>query len=52
MSVVNYLVQYEGIAQERLGVAAFGEYHPRFPNDTPAHRAANRRIEISILRYE
>jgi chemotaxis protein MotB len=52
MSVVNYLVQYEGIAPERLGVAAFGEYHPRFPNDTPQHRAANRCIEISVLRYE
>jgi chemotaxis protein MotB len=52
MSVVNYLVQFEGIAPERLGVAAFGEYHPRFENDTPQHRAANRRIEISVLRYE
>jgi len=52
MSVVDYLIKFEGIAPERLGVAAFGEYHPRFPNDTPAHRAANRRIEISILRYE
>jgi len=52
MSVVNYLVQYEGMAPERLGVAAFGEYHPRLPNDTPEHRAGNRRIEISILRYE
>ena len=39
-------------SRERLGVAAFGEYHPRVLNDTPAHRAANRRIEISILRYE
>ena len=52
MAVVNYLVQFEGIAPERLGVAAFGEYHPRFPNDSPRHRMANRRIEISILRYE
>lgn len=52
MSVVDYLVRYEGIPPERLGVAAFGEYHPRVPNDTPEHRAANRRIEISILRYE
>src|SRR5438132_822868 len=41
MSVVNYLVQFEGMAPERLGVAAFGEYHPRMPNDTPEHRAAN-----------
>ena len=52
MSVVNYLIQYEGMPPERLGVAAFGEYHPRVLNDTPEHRAANRRIEISILRYE
>src|SRR5258706_1899623 len=50
MSVVNYLIQFEGIAPERLGVAAFGQYHPKVPNDTPQHRAANRRIEISILR--
>ena len=52
MSVVNYLITYEGMPPERLGVAAFGEYHPRVLNDTPEHRAANRRIEISILRYE
>jgi chemotaxis protein MotB len=52
MSVVNHLIQYEGLSPRRLGVAAFGEYHPRFPNDTPAHRAANRRIDISVLRYE
>lgn len=52
MAVVNYLIAHEGIAPERLGVAAFGEYHPRFPNDVAEHRAANRRIQISILRYE
>jgi chemotaxis protein MotB len=52
MSVVNYLVQYEGLSPHRMGVAAFGEFHPRVPNDTPEHRSANRRIEISILRYE
>jgi chemotaxis protein MotB len=52
MAVVNYLVKFEGLPPERVGVAAFGEYHPRFPNDTPQNRAANRRIEISVLRYE
>lgn len=52
MSVMNYLVNDEGIAPERLGVAAFGEYQPRMPNDTPENRRANRRIEIGILRYE
>jgi chemotaxis protein MotB len=52
MAVVNYLTRYEGVSPKRLGVAAFGEFHPRVPNDTPAHRAENRRIEISVLRYE
>ena len=41
-----------GHGAHRIGVAAFGEYHPRVRNDTPEHRAQNRRIEISILRYE
>jgi flagellar motor protein MotB len=52
MSVMNYLVDVEKLSPHRMGVAAFGEFRPRFPNDTPAHRAGNRRIEISILRYE
>jgi len=52
MAVVDYLVHYEGLPPRRLGVAAFGEYHPRVANDTPEHRRANRRIEISVLRYE
>lgn len=52
MTVMNYLVDEESIAPERLGVASFGEYQPRVPNDTPEHRRSNRRIEIGILRYE
>jgi chemotaxis protein MotB len=52
MAVVNYLTRYEGVPPKRIGVAAFGEFHPRVANDTPAHRAENRRIEISVLRYE
>jgi flagellar motor protein MotB len=52
MAVVNYLVRYEGLSPARVGVAAFGEYHPRVLNDSVEHRAVNRRIEISVLRYE
>jgi chemotaxis protein MotB len=52
MAVMSYLVDVEGLPPERMGLAAFGEFHPRVPNDTPENRAANRRIEISILRYE
>lgn len=52
MAVVHYLVHVERISARRVGVAAFGEFQPRVPNDTPEHRAYNRRIEISVLRYE
>jgi len=52
MTVVDYLVRYENLAPERMGVAAFGEHQPRVPNISPENRAMNRRIEISVLRYE
>jgi chemotaxis protein MotB len=52
MAVVTYLTKDEGLSPKRIGVAAFGEYHAHVPNDTPEHRAQNRRIEISVLRYE
>lgn len=52
MSVMSYLAEVEGLSPQRMGVAAFGEFRPRVANDTPEHRAANRRIEIAILRYE
>jgi len=31
MSVVDYLINVEGISPERLGVAAFGEFTPLSP---------------------
>lgn len=52
MSVMRYLTDQEQVSPERLGVAAFGEFHPKVPNISPENRAINRRIEVSILRYE
>ena len=52
MAVVRHLVEVEGLPPNRMGVAAFGEFQPRVPNDSLKNRAINRRIEISILRYE
>ena len=48
-SVIRFL-QANGIASSRLAGAGFGEFRPVAPNDTPAGRAKNRRIEISLLR--
>ncbi|MCD6083772.1 OmpA family protein, partial [Candidatus Aerophobetes bacterium] len=49
ISVANYLIQ-KGISPERIGVIGYADTRPLFPNDTPEHRALNRRVEILILR--
>ncbi len=48
-SVVRLLME-RGVDPKRLQVVGFGEVKPRQPNDTEAGRAANRRIEIKLLR--
>ena len=48
MSVLGFLSS-AGIGAERLSVEGDGEYRPLYPNDTEAHRAANRRVEILVL---
>jgi len=37
-----------GYPKDILSAAGFGEYHPIAPNDTPANREKNRRIEFCI----
>ncbi len=48
-SVVKLLIA-NGVDPRRMQVVGFGDVRPRAPNDTPEGRAANRRIEIKILR--
>ncbi len=47
IAVVREL-QAVGIDPRLLGAAGYGEFQPVAPNDTPAGRADNRRIEISL----
>ncbi|MFA5976575.1 MAG: flagellar motor protein MotB [Elusimicrobiota bacterium] len=47
-SVITCLVA-QGVPPERLTARGYGEYRPRVLNDTPDHRAENRRIEIVLL---
>ena len=49
-SVVDYLAANSGIPQEKLISAAYGEYRPIAPNNTPEGRAKNRRREIVVTR--
>ena len=45
VNLLRYFID-EGVSPLRLSAKGFGEYHPLFPNDTPEHRAKNRRVMI------
>jgi OOP family OmpA-OmpF porin len=47
MAVVEWLVAH-GIARERLRPVGCGQRDPLVPNDTPEHKAFNRRTEFDI----
>ena len=49
MAVLDQLVKAEKIRASRVRVAALGDTRPLVPNDTPEHRAMNRRTEIVLL---
>jgi chemotaxis protein MotB len=48
-TVVHALIAEGGIAPRRLVAQGYGDSRPLVPNDTPQHRARNRRVEIRIL---
>jgi chemotaxis protein MotB len=50
-SVVRMLVSY-GVAERRLAAVGMAANQPIVPNDTPEHRAKNRRVSITILSPE
>lgn len=49
VSVLHYFESHK-IAKSRLQFVGYGEYRPLYKNDTPAHRQANRRVNVVILR--
>lgn len=48
-TVVRYLIDQKGLDRRRISAAGYGEERPLVPNDTPANRAKNRRVEIVVL---
>lgn len=48
-AVVAYLIRELHFAPERLSAAGYAEFHPLVPNDSPANRARNRRIDIVVI---
>lgn len=45
----KYLVS-KGIAENRILIMGYGQEKPIVPNDTPANRAKNRRVEMKIVK--
>ena len=48
LSVVRYLSQFEGIAENRLSANGFGQHQPLNDANTDEARAQNRRIELKF----
>ena len=48
--VLRVLIDVSGMAPERFSLVGYGASRPIFPNTTPENRAANRRVEIMLLR--
>lgn len=48
VNIVKYLIEEGHINPERLSAVGYGEIRPLAPNDTPRHRALNRRVEIVL----
>lgn len=50
VAVARYLTEKGGIPPARIAATGYGEWRPRFPNDSEANRARNRRVDIVLLR--
>ena len=50
LSVLAYFINEKGLSPSQFSVGGYGSVRPLYPNDTPEHRAANRRVEI-IFKY-
>jgi chemotaxis protein MotB len=50
VNVLRFLTDRGGVSPKKLSAAGFGEYQPLTDNETAAHRARNRRVEIVFRR--
>ena len=48
-TVLRYLIDNQGLPGTRLAASGYADQQPLVANDTDAHRANNRRVEIVIL---
>ncbi len=50
VTIVKFLANRMDVYPRRLSAVGYGESRPVNPNDTPEHRAKNRRVEIVLLK--
>lgn len=50
LNVMKYMLRNENLNPERFSVVGYGEYRPVRTNSTEDGRAANRRVELLVLR--
>ncbi len=48
VNVLRYFLEEGELTSERLSAMGYGEFRPVSPNDTPEHRAINRRVELVL----
>lgn len=51
-TIVRYMIARHNITPTKLAAVGYADQRPLNPNDTPAHRANNRRIDILIVTDE
>lgn len=49
VAVLRMMWKDLGIKQRRLGAAGYGEFRPLVPNNSPANRSKNRRVDVLIV---
>ncbi len=47
-SVVQYMIQDQGMPPNHMGAIGYGQFHPIGPNDTEEHRSKNRRVVFFV----
>lgn len=50
INVMNFMVDSGKISPEKISIQAYGQYSPKFDNDTDAGKEKNRRVEIFVVR--
>ena len=51
VNVLRYFLEKEHISTASLSAVGYGEFQPLYTNDSPKHRAMNRRVEIVFERH-